>query len=144
MHPSLKRSAVKLNIAVPGNLTLDSYPGPLGQILTNLINNSLVHAFPAGRAGEIRIAASEINADTLCLKVSDDGAGIPVGVIGRIFDPFFTSKLGRGGSGLGLHIVHNIITGILAGTINVTSEEGHGTTFTMTLPRISPMPQEPA
>lgn len=144
MHPSLKRSAVKLNIAVPGNLTLDSYPGPLGQILTNLINNSLVHAFPAGRAGEIRIAASEIDADTLNLSISDDGVGIPAGVIGRIFDPFFTSKLGRGGSGLGLHIVHNIITGILAGTINVASEEGHGTTFTLTLPRISPMPQEPA
>ena len=144
MHPSLKRSAVKLDIAVSGDIMLDSYPGPLGQILTNLINNSLVHAFPAGRTGEIRIAASEIDADTLCLKISDDGIGIPAGVIGRIFDPFFTSKLGRGGSGLGLHIVHNIITGILAGTVNVASKEGCGTTFTMTLPRISPMPQEPA
>lgn len=144
MHPSLKRSAVTLNITVPGDITLDSYPGPLGQILTNLINNSLVHAFPAGRSGVIRIAASRIGADSISLLVGDDGIGIPAGVIGRIFDPFFTSKLGRGGSGLGLHIVHNIITGILAGTISVASEEGRGTTFTLTLPRISPMPQEPA
>jgi PAS domain S-box-containing protein len=138
MHPTLKRSSVQVQISVPGDIVLDSYPGPLGQILTNLINNSLVHAFPAGKAGTIRIVATQPDTDNLCLGISDDGAGIPSTVLSRIFDPFFTSKLGQGGSGLGLHIVHNIVSGVLAGTIVVSSEVGHGTTFTLTLPRNTP------
>lgn len=138
MHPSLRRSAVRIATSVPDGIVLDSYPGPLGQILTNLINNSLVHGFPGGRAGTIRIVASTPDSDTLCLEIDDDGIGIPATVRGRIFDPFFTSKLGQGGSGLGLHIVHNIVGSILAGTIAVDSDEGRGTTFTLTLPRITP------
>jgi PAS domain S-box-containing protein len=140
MHPSLKRSSVRLETAIQGDITLDSYPGPLGQILTNLINNSLLHAFPDGRAGLIRIAANQPDSVTLRLIVSDNGIGIPASVRGRIFDPFFTSKLGRGGSGLGLHIVHNIAADILAGSIVVSSEEGQGTSFTLTLPCKSPEP----
>lgn len=141
MHPSLKRSSVKLETSVPGTIKLDSYPGPLGQILTNLISNSLVHAFPNGRAGTIRIEATQPDIDTLRLVVSDDGIGIRASALGRIFDPFYTSKLGSGGSGLGLHIVHNIMTGILAGSVTVASEEGAGTTFTLTLPCITPTPE---
>jgi len=139
MYPSLKRSKVQLETSVPGDITLDSYPGPLGQILTNLINNSLVHAFPEGRAGIIRIGAARSGGRLIELRISDDGIGIPAAVQGRIFDPFYTSKLGRGGSGLGLHIVHNITTGILGGKITVTSQEGQGTTFIITMPPDAPI-----
>lgn len=138
MHPSLKRSAIRIESSIPDDIALDSYPGPIGQVLTNLINNSLIHGFPAGRAGTIRISATKPGPGTLRLEIGDDGVGIPASVRGRIFDPFFTSKLGQGGSGLGLHIVHNIVSGMLAGAITVTSEEGKGTIFTLTLPLITP------
>lgn len=143
MHPSLKRAAVLTNVSIEAELTLDSYPGPLGQILTNLINNALVHAFgkevPAKEAPHrITIHARAIDRDTLRLEVADNGAGMAASALGRIFDPFFTSKLGQGGSGLGLHIVHNIVTDILAGAIAVESQLGIGTTFTITMPRITP------
>jgi PAS domain S-box-containing protein len=138
MHPSLKRSKVQIEAAIPGDIVLDSYPGPLGQILTNLINNCLVHAFPGGRAGVIRLSAGRQAPRSVVIAVADDGIGIPAAVRGRIFDPFFTSKLGQGGSGLGLHIVHNITTDILGGEITVASAEGAGTTFTVTIPLVAP------
>lgn len=140
MHPSLKRSNVQLETEIPPGIVFDSFPGPLGQILTNLINNSLVHAFPGGRSGTIRITAGQKDAASVTLALSDDGVGIPAAVIGRIFDPFFTSKLGQGGSGLGLPIVHNLVTGILGGRIGVQSREGAGTTFTLSMPTDSPEP----
>jgi signal transduction histidine kinase len=117
--------------------------------MTNLINNSLVHAFPKDaaakdrlgreRACTIRITAVAVDADHLKLDISDNGSGVAPSILGRIFDPFFTSKLGQGGSGLGLHIVHNIVVDILAGTIAVSSEVDAGTTFSITIPRITPI-----
>ncbi|TDQ83431.1 PAS domain S-box-containing protein [Dongia mobilis] len=142
MHPSLKRSKVHLEAAIPGDIVLDSYPGPLGQVLTNLINNCLVHAFAGGRAGVIRLSAVPRAPASVSLAVADDGIGIPAAVRGRIFDPFYTSKLGQGGSGLGLHIVHNITTDILGGDIAVASEEGAGTTFTVTIPLVAPQARQ--
>ncbi|MBL8710874.1 MAG: PAS domain S-box protein [Rhodospirillaceae bacterium] len=139
MHPSLKRSGVKVDISVDAAITLDSYPGPLGQILTNLINNCLLHAFKADKSGTIRISAAQVDGTRVCLEVADNGAGIPATVLGRIFDPFFTSRLGQGGSGLGLHIVHNLVADILGGSIAVTSEIGKGTTFSIQLPRTAPL-----
>lgn len=143
MHPSLKRSGVGTKISIPADMVLDSYPGPLGQILTNLINNALIHAFPKDMPTRetnpaISIMATAIDADNLRLEISDNGAGMEAAALGRIFDPFFTSKLGQGGSGLGLHIVHNIVADILAGSITVTSELGVGTSFAIMMPRITP------
>ena len=86
----------------------------------------------------IEIAAEPLGDDQVCLRVGDDGAGIPSELIGRIFDPFVTSKLGRGGSGLGLHIVWNTVTVVLGGSITVDSMPGQGTRFAITLPLVAP------
>jgi PAS domain S-box-containing protein len=143
MHPSLKRAAVHPEVSVAPDLVLDSYPGPLGQVLTNLINNALIHAFSKDAADKtsprrISIKARAVDGQALQLDLGDNGAGMAATVLGRIFDPFFTSKLGQGGSGLGLHIVHNIVTDVLARSITVESELGRGTTFSIVIPRITP------
>lgn len=117
---------------------LESYPGPLGQVLTNLINNALLHGFEPLDEGSITIAATPGPQDTVQVTVRDTGKGIAPENINRIFEPFFTTRLGQGGSGLGLHIVHNIVSGVLGGTIRVVSEPGGGCEFTMVLPRVAP------
>jgi signal transduction histidine kinase len=148
MHPSLRRAGVTADSAIDPDLVLDSYPGPLGQVLTNLINNALIHAFPKeshgrGEPRRICIRTEPGDGQSIRLVVSDNGVGIAPASLGRIFDPFFTSRLGQGGSGLGLHIVYNIVTDILAGTITVASEPGFGTAFTILIPRMAPATPKP-
>jgi PAS domain S-box-containing protein len=138
LWPVIRKSPFNIEQSVPGDLNFDSYPGPLGQVLTNLINNALLHGFEGRSQGTIVITATE-NADGLIeLSVSDDGVGIPASHLNRIFDPFFTTKLGAGGSGLGLNITHNVVTGILGGRVRVQSAVGVGTTFTLILPKVAP------
>ena len=124
---------------VPG-LQLDSYPGPLGQALSHLVDNCITHAFsgPAGKEPTVTITASAEGSDVL-LSVADNGVGIEPDHLHRVFDPFFTTRLGSGQSGLGLYITHNIVTGVLAGHITVTSTPGQGSTFTMRLPAAAPL-----
>ncbi|WP_422879665.1 sensor histidine kinase [Noviherbaspirillum cavernae] len=117
---------------------MDSYPGPLGQVITNLVNNALVHAFDGRNTGTVTIAAQIADDGWMELIVKDDGAGIPQANLNRIFDPFFTTRLGAGGSGLGLNITHSIVTNILGGRIRVQSEVGRGTTFIVTAPMLAP------
>lgn len=138
LQPTLKRTPYRVVCQIPGNLAMDSYPGPLGQVLTNLLTNALSHGFEGRQQGRIEITAERFGDDQLCLQVGDDGAGIPSELIGRIFDPFVTSKLGRGGSGLGLHIVWNTVTAVLGGSIAVDSMPGQGTRFRITLPLVAP------
>jgi signal transduction histidine kinase len=144
LRPSFRKTSVKLDTFIPKDLSMDSYPGPLGQVLTNLVNNSLLHAFdgtdagPGTDAGTIRILARHCGAGMIELVVEDDGAGIAPDNLGRIFDPFFTTKLGAGGSGLGLHIAHNIVTGVLGGRIAADSAPGAGAKFILTLPVAAP------
>lgn len=133
MRPAIKRSAVTIKQNIDLNLTIDSFPGPLGQILMNLINNALIHAFEPEQTGLIELNAVK-DAAFLQLMVSDNGSGIAPAALTRIFDPFYTTKLGKGGSGLGLHIVHSLATGILEGSIEVASKLGEGTCFTIRLP----------
>jgi signal transduction histidine kinase len=106
----------------------------LGQVLTNLINNALIHAFESRTNGSIAITAQRQGATQVKLSVSDDGQGISDEHLQHIFDPFFTTKLGRGGSGLGLSIVYNLVVEILEGEIHVDSIPERGTTFTLILP----------
>jgi signal transduction histidine kinase len=120
---------------------MDSYPGPLGQVITNLVNNALLHGFEGRQSGTVSISAQASNEGWLDLTVTDDGVGIPSGNLNRIFDPFFTTKLGAGGSGLGLNIAHNIVTGILGGRLRAQSEVGTGSTFIITLPQVAPQKQ---
>ncbi len=138
LQPTFKRTPFKLRCRIPADLTMDSYPGPLGQVLTNLLTNSLQHGFEGRASGQVDITAEREDDGRVCLEVADDGMGIAPDMLDRIFDPFVTSKLGRGGNGLGLHIVWNTVTGVLGGSISVDSKPERGTRFRIILPVVAP------
>jgi signal transduction histidine kinase len=138
LMPSIKRTPFEVVQHVPDELMMDSYPGPLGQVIANLVNNAIMHAFDGRDSGKVELTAEYDKSDWIALHVRDNGNGISAGNRGRIFDPFFTTKMGVGGSGLGLHIVHSIVSDILGGRITVSSEEGQGTCFTLSLPLEAP------
>ena len=122
---------------IPDDIELDSYPGPLGQVFSNLVNNAVVHGLDGMSQGYMRCMARRQN-DHVLIVFEDSGKGIPPNIIKRIFEPFFTTKFGKGGSGLGLSITFNIITNVLGGEIKVTSEPNHGARFEMTIPLVAP------
>lgn len=122
---------------VPAQIQMDSYPGSLGQVITNLIENAILHAFEKDQAGSMILSAAKLDAQRVLLQFSDDGAGIPEENLHRIFDPFFTTKLGQGGSGLGLNICYNIVTSVMHGQLTVMSTLGAGTTFNLELPLVA-------
>lgn len=136
--PTINKTAFTVEQAVPEHIDMDSYPGPIGQVLINLINNAIVHGFEGRSRGSITIDAALAEPGWLDLRISDDGVGIAAEHIGRIYDPFFTTKLGAGSSGLGLNISHNIVTGLLGGKIRVHSPPSGGTTFVLHLPLVAP------
>ncbi len=137
LQPMLKRTPFAIETDIPPGVQLDSYPGPLGQVLANLIQNAVIHGLGERPTGRIVLKARS-DGGRLMLSVSDDGRGIPPHLHERIFEPFFTTRLGQGGSGLGLHIVHNIVTGMLGGRIVVESDVGHGATFRIECPLVAP------
>lgn len=139
LSPALKKMPWKIESDVPTGIWLESYPGPLGQVLTNLINNAVLHAFDGLSVGMIRVGARSLDESSMQLTLSDDGNGILPEHLPRIFDPFFTTRMGRGGTGLGLSICHNIVENILGGRVNVASTPGQGTVFTLTLPLVAPV-----
>ena len=141
MAPAIRHQQLRVHQQLDGEVQLDSFPGPLGQILLNLINNAMVHAFD-GEAGDFWITAS-VSGDSLLLEARDNGKGIPPADISKIFDPFFTSRLGQGSSGLGLNIVYNLVKGLLGGEITVSSAQGQGTCFTLQIPLVAPVAVEP-
>lgn len=141
LWPTLKKTGFVFNQQVPQELEMDSYPGPLGQVITNLVNNALLHGFDGRSTGTVTITAMTNAEGWVELEVTDDGVGIPAANLNRIFDPFFTTKLGAGGSGLGLNIAHNIVTGILGGKMRVNSEPGVGSSFVITMPPVAPTRQ---
>ena len=130
----IRKSGHRLELDMPDDIVMDSFPGPLGQVIINLINNALLHAFEGRTSGLMRMTAARLGPDRVRLMFQDDGVGIPREHLDRIFDPFFTTKLGQGGNGLGLSITYNIVTSLLDGHIRVDSAEGAGTTFTIDLP----------
>ncbi|MDX1756311.1 MAG: HAMP domain-containing sensor histidine kinase [Marinobacter sp.] len=134
LRPTIKHRPITTYVDIPQGIEMDSFPGPLCQVISNLFNNSMLHAFEPEDKGTWRITAHLNDEEQVILRVSDDGKGISRPVLGKIFDPFYTTRLGRGGSGLGLHIVYNISTAILGGTVSVSSEPGQGTTFILRLP----------
>ncbi|RJG42185.1 sensor histidine kinase [Motilimonas pumila] len=135
LQHKIKRSHISCKIEGCEHIVMDSYPGPFGQVITNLFNNAVLHGFEEQGEGLITIRFEQ-KSDQLKILFSDNGQGIPPENIGKVFDPFFTTKLGRGGSGLGLNIVHNIISGLLGGSVTVDSRLG--TTFELMLPLIAP------
>jgi ligand-binding sensor domain-containing protein/signal transduction histidine kinase len=129
----VRRGAHTLTLQVAPGIVMDSYPGPLGQVLINFVNNALLHAFD-GPGGHMVLSAGLAGADRVRIEFRDDGRGIPAEHLSRIFDPFFTTRMGQGGTGLGLNIAYNIVTTLLGGTIRVESAAGEGTVFIIDLP----------
>jgi signal transduction histidine kinase len=137
LGPTLRKTNHKVDCQIAADIQMDSYPGALTQIVSNLINNALVHAFVGRENGTVNISA-QLHNGGVELTISDDGVGIPAANLNRVFDPFFTTRLGQGGSGLGLNIVYNLAQDILGGSIQASSTEGHGASFTLHLPLVAP------
>jgi signal transduction histidine kinase len=131
----LRRAGCNVHVDVPETLEFDSYPGSVSQVLSNLINNALLHAFEGRPGGTLTVAARALDGGLAELRFADDGVGMSSRTLHQIYDPFFTTKMGQGGSGLGMNIVYNIVTGVLKGTIRVESAPGTGTTVVITVPR---------
>ncbi len=138
LRTRLRKTRFIIDHQIPGHLEFDSYPGQLGQVLSSLVDNAIVHGFEGREDGTITIVAQVEREGWVSLSVSDDGNGIAPENLSRVFDPFFTTKLGKGGSGLGLNVVYNIVSGVLGGIVKANSEIGKGTCIVMTLPQIAP------
>jgi PAS domain S-box-containing protein len=141
LRPGLRKHHLTLNVDCQPNLTMNSYPGPYGQVLTNLFLNAVAHAFPDGRPGAVDIKVRESGKDNVEILFSDNGCGMSLDVRRRAFDPFFTTRRDQGGTGLGLHIVYNIVTNRLGGRLDLDSEPGGGTRIHIILPRLAPLEQ---
>jgi PAS domain S-box-containing protein len=141
LRPGLRKHNLTLNVDCQPNLMMNSYPGPYGQVLTNLFLNSVAHAFPDGKAGTVEIQVRESGKDNVEVIFSDNGCGMSLDVRRRAFDPFFTTRRDQGGTGLGLHIVYSIVTNRLGGRLDLDSAPGGGTRIQMILPRTAPLEQ---
>lgn len=129
------QSVCSIEVNVPATITLNGYPNALEQVLIQLLSNAFNHALDAKHVGTVRIEAAALDNDWIKLTVSDDGKGIAPDHLGKIFDPFYTTRLGQGGSGFGLYAVYNQVNYLMGGRIHVESTLGHGTRITMKLPR---------
>ncbi|MDZ7924845.1 MAG: HAMP domain-containing sensor histidine kinase [Marinagarivorans sp.] len=142
LKPNFKNKEITINNNVDADILLDSFPGPLSQIITNLVNNSVLHGFDTTGSGEITISNLRVyeanDKGWVELLVKDSGKGIAPEIQKKIFDPFFTTKFGSGGNGLGMHIVHNLVTGALGGDITLKSELGKGVEFSICIPLVAP------
>ena len=136
LRPQLKQTHITLHIDVHEDLTISSYPGAYYHIISNLIINSIRHAFP-DQEGDICLSAHKDNSN-LYLHYQDDGVGMDDVTCSKIFDPFFTTKRGDGGTGLGMYMTYNIVTQQLGGTIEAVSEMNKGTQFTIVVPLATP------
>ena len=134
----LRNAGIALKLQLEPALELDSFPGPYGQVLVNLVTNSLTHAFPGSDKGSIDIRLRAVDAAHVELLFSDDGCGMTPEVKRRAFDPLFTTRRQHGATGIGLHIVHTIVVEKLGGRLKLTSEPSAGTSVQIVLPRTAP------
>ncbi len=139
LRPGFRRTGYVLQIDCPAGIQLDTYPGALFQILTNLVNNALIHAFDGRDSGQMTLTA-RIDGHEVELRFRDNGAGMPADVASRAFDPFFTTRRSSGGSGLGLHLVYNLVTQLLRGRIELHTASGQGSEFVIRLPLLALAP----
>lgn len=140
LGPIYKPTPYVLQVELAAGIAMDSYPGPLGQVITNLLANALLHAFEGRAAGTMWLTTRALSRDWVEIIFRDDGVGVAREHRARVFDPFFTTKLGQGGSGLGLNIVYNLVTVVLGGKIHLDSESGQGFAMVMQLPVTAPQP----
>lgn len=134
LRPNYKYRPIQVDLDCPQAIYLSSHPGAISQIITNLMMNSLIHAFEEGQSGHIQISATQ-TAEQLQISYRDDGKGMSPEVVEQLFEPFFTTRREQGGSGMGTHVVHQLVTQALQGEISVSSTPELGTRYTITLPR---------
>src|SRR5450755_4028039 len=144
LRPGLEEQSVTLRVDCQPDLTMNSYPGPYGQVLTNLFLNSVTHAFPDGRKGTVSVRVQASGDENVEILFSDTGCGMSLDVRRKAFDPFFTTRRDRGCTGLGLHIVHTIVTNGLGGRVNLDSDPDQGTRIRIVLPRVGPKTAPPS
>ncbi len=145
LKPALRNKSIALAVDGPKGIAMDSYPGAYGQVLTNLFLNAVVHAFPDGRKdGRVIIEARPVGAGEVEIIVADNGVGMSEDVQRHAFEPFFTTRRNQGGTGLGLHIIYNLVKQRLGGSLSLDSQAGRGTVFRMTIPRTAPRDPETA
>ncbi|HZR35949.1 MAG TPA: ATP-binding protein [Nevskia sp.] len=133
LGPRLRKGGHEVSVECPDHVMVDSYPGALAQIVTNFVSNTLMHAYPDGAHGRIRIQVQQ-SGGHVDLTYRDDGCGITPENLPRVFDPFYTTKRGSGGSGLGMHIVYNLVTQLLGGRISLNSRPGEGVEINVRFP----------
>lgn len=133
-----KRRPVELELSLEAEVEMDSYPGALGQVVSNLIQNALTHAYATGASGTMRLSTRLLDAETVRIQFSDDGRGISEAALERIFEPFYTTRRSQGGSGLGLHIVFNLVHSQLGGRIRAEGNPEQGMSFDLDLPLAGP------
>jgi signal transduction histidine kinase len=139
LRPGLGEKNLTLKVECEPDLTMISYPGSYGQVLTNLFLNSVTHAFADGKEGSIEIKVLAAGKDSVEILFCDDGCGMSADDRRKAFDPFFTTRRGQGSTGLGLHIVHSLVTNHLGGRLQLYSEPGEGTKVRLILPRMAPV-----
>ena len=141
LAPSLKRHPHRIVLDIPEGITMDSLPGPLGQVIINLTNNAYMHAFEGRSDGVFTVRASTQgeSGESVLLCCEDNGAGISDDNLQHLFEPFFSTKKGRGGTGLGMGIVENLVRKTLGGSLKMHSELGVGTRIEVHLPRVAPL-----
>lgn len=143
LRPHMRRPPVDLVIDIPDMLEMVSSPGAFGQILTNLVLNAMTHGFAERERGRITLTGAKHGRDKIKLTFADDGNGMDDDTARRAFDPFFTTRRGQGGSGLGLHILFNLTTQTLGGTVSLETSPGQGTAFELILPLVAPSARTP-
>lgn len=140
LAPHLQQAGIDAVLEAEEGIRMDSFPGPLAQILTNLVSNAEDHAF-GGQGGRIAIHVRALGDGLAELAFADNGAGIAPENLPRVFDPFFTTRRGAGNSGLGMHIMQNLATMVLGGNISLDSQPGAGTTVRLMFPQVAPQEQ---
>lgn len=138
MQPMFRHTPFRIETELAPGLRMDSFPGPLSQVISNIAQNALVHGFAGREQGLLSVRCEAFGDEQIRIICSDDGVGMPESVRTRIFEAFFTTRFGQGGSGLGMQIVHSLVTGLLGGRISVESAPGEGTRIVISLPRTAP------
>jgi len=138
LQPAFKKTPYQIQTRLSAGVACQSFPGPYGQVLTNLVMNALIHAFEERDSGEVRVIVDSPAPGIARLSVEDNGVGMSEEVQSKIFDPFFTTRLGRGGTGLGMNITHSFVVRVLKGSITVDSAPGRGSRFVVEFPCVVP------
>jgi signal transduction histidine kinase len=135
LRPDIRKAGLTIELICAEEITMDSFPGALGQVITNLVHNAMIHAYDRGSGGAITVTGELLPDGRVGLLVADSGRGMPPEVLAKVYDPFFTTRRGAGGSGLGMHIVFNLVSERLKGEIRCDSAVGEGTRFSLAIPR---------